>query len=288
MSMIYTREIFKKFQVEVLGAAACHLNKEKEDEIAITYAVKDFEDNQDFMVEWSESKSEICCSCRLFEYNGYLCRHAIVVLQMSGVFSIPFKYILQRWTNAATSRRAICLDEIQSKVRRYNDLCRRAIILGEEGSLSQESYNVALGAIKEALKQCASVNNSAENDSRPSTLPTLAICGSELENQGCATTSKEQANLKMSNSNKASKRVESGKENDANKRRKVPLELEAVNVGTQGSFHEMVLSTSRPTQLLDRVPANFPNVVPTIFTNMTPTQFHNVASTHVHDSRLPR
>ncbi|PSS14534.1 Protein FAR1-RELATED SEQUENCE like [Actinidia chinensis var. chinensis] len=296
MSMIYTREIFKKFQVEVLGAAACHLNKEKEDEIAITYAVKDFEDNQDFMVEWSESKSEICCSCRWFEYNGYLCRHAIVVLQMSGVFSIPFKYILQRWTNAATSRHAISerLDEIQSKVRRYNDLCRRAIILGEEGSLSQESYNIALGAIKEALKQCAGVNNSAENDSRPSTLPTLAICGSELENQGCATTSKEHAtNLQMSNSNKASKRVQSGKEkanndNDGNKRRKVPLELEAVNVGTQDSFREMVLSTLRPTQLLDIVPANFHNVVTTMFSNNTPTQFHNVASTHVHDSRLPR
>ncbi|GAB4835203.1 hypothetical protein Ancab_000112 [Ancistrocladus abbreviatus] len=24
------------------------------------------------------------CSCHLFEYHGYLCRHAIIVLQMSG------------------------------------------------------------------------------------------------------------------------------------------------------------------------------------------------------------
>ncbi|KAF5937194.1 hypothetical protein HYC85_024700 [Camellia sinensis] len=248
MSLVYTHEIFKKFQVEVLGAAACHLNKEKEDEATITYAVTDLEDNQDFIVEWNESKSNICCSCRLFEYNGYLCRHAIVVLQMSGVFSIPFKYILQRWTNAATSRHAISerLDDIQSKVRHYNDLCRRAIILGEEGSLSQESYNIALGAIKEALKQCASVNNSTENDLRLSTSVPLAIHGSEEDNQGSATCKEQTPNLKMTKSNKASKRVESGKEkaNDANKRKKVSFELDNVdNVGTQGGFHQMVFST---------------------------------------------
>ncbi|KAL6976695.1 Protein FAR1-RELATED SEQUENCE 4 [Sarracenia purpurea var. burkii] len=295
MSLVYTHEIFKKFQVEVLGAAACHLKKQKEDETAITYAVKDFEDNQDFTVEWNESKAEICCSCRLFEYNGYLCRHAIVVLQMSGVFSIPFKYILQRWTNAATSRHAISerLDELQSKVRRYNDLCRRAIILGEEGSLSQESYIMALGSIKEGLKQCSSVNNSTENDSTPSTLQTPATCGSE-ENQGFATTSIEQApSLEMIKSNKAANRLESGKEkanndNDANKRRKVPLELETLNVGTQGVFSQMVLSTFKPTQVHDMMPAHLHNVMPTMFNNVASMRFHNAASAHVHDFRLPR
>lgn len=231
-SLVYTHEIFKKFQVEVLGAAACHLKKEKEDESSITYFVKDIEDNQDFIVEWNESKSDISCSCRLFEYNGYLCRHAIVVLQMSGVFNIPFKYILQRWTNAAASRHAISsrLDEVQSKVRRYNDLCRRAIILGEEGSLSQESYKIALGAIKEALRQCACVKNSPCNDSIPSTSMTRPICGTEEENQDCAATSKERApNLKMTKCKKASKRLESGKEkanddNGTNKQRKVSLD----------------------------------------------------------------
>ena len=37
MSLVYTHEIFKKFQVEVLGAAACHLKKEKEDEVLYTH-----------------------------------------------------------------------------------------------------------------------------------------------------------------------------------------------------------------------------------------------------------
>ena len=129
--------------------------------------------------------NQIYCSCRSFEYKGYLCRHAIVVLQMCSVFNIPLKYILQRWSNVALRRLPISqkLDEVQSKVRRYSDLCRRAIILSEEGSLSQESHNLALSAMKEALKQCVSVNNSVENDVRPNTSVIHAVSGVEGHNQ---------------------------------------------------------------------------------------------------------
>lgn len=194
-----------------MGAAACHLKKEEtEDETTTIYTVKDFEDNQNYMVEWNESKSEICCLCRSFEYKGYLCRHAIVVLQMSGVFRIPPKYVLQRWTNAALSRHSISerLDEVQTKVRRYNDLCRRAIILGEEGSLSEESYNIALCAIKEALKQCANLNNSVENCVGPTTLVSI-----EEENHS-ASTSKDVADAHSISANNSSRRVEAGKEKE--------------------------------------------------------------------------
>lgn len=215
LSYIYTHEIFKKFQVEVLGAAACHLKKVKEDEGILTYAIKDFENTQDFIVEWNESKSEICCSCRLFEYRGYLCRHAVVVLQMSGIFAIPGKYILQRWTNSATSRHYIGekLDEAQAKVRRFNDLCRRAIILGEEGSLSRESYNIALDAIKEALKQCSNVNTSVNSDPRSNTSTPLPIAHAEEENHSSQAISRDHiTSLNVNRTNKASKRPDSSKE----------------------------------------------------------------------------
>ncbi|WJZ95735.1 hypothetical protein VitviT2T_014479 [Vitis vinifera] len=296
MSLVYTQEIFKKFQVEVLGAAACHLKKENEDETTVAYTVRDIEDDQNFKVDWNESKSDIYCSCRSFEYKGYLCRHAIVVLQMSGVFRIPSKYILQRWTNAATSRHTISekLDEVQSKVRRYDDLCRRAIILGEEGSLSQESYNIALCAIKEALKQCASLNNSAETDARPNNLVVHAICGSEEENQDSNTISKDKVpNPKLTSTNKIPKRAEARKEkasneNNASKKGKVPLEAEVMSVGTQDNFHQMELSNMRPAQFHNVMPAQFQNMVPAVFQNVMTTPFHNVASTNLHEKRIPR
>jgi len=41
---------------------------------------------------------------------------------------------------------------MQDKVYRCKDLCQREIIFGEEGSLTQESYNIAVGTIKKALQ----------------------------------------------------------------------------------------------------------------------------------------
>ena len=228
LSLIYTHEVFKKFQVEVLGAAACHLKKENEDETSTTYTVKDFEDNQNYMVEWNESKSDIYCLCQSFEFKGYLCRHAIVVLQMSGVFSIPPQYVLQRWTNAAMSKHSIGerLDDVQRKVRRYNDLCRRAIILGEEGSLSQESYTVALCAIKEALKQCASLKNSVENRARPNTSTVGGVCAIDAENHCSNASNYELSDPRVTTANRASGKVGVGKQsaspdNSASKKGKV-------------------------------------------------------------------
>lgn len=295
LSIVYTHEIFKKFQVEVLGAAACHLKIEKEDGNSITYVVKDFESSQDYMVEWNGTQLDICCSCRSFEFKGYLCRHAVVVLQMSGVFTIPFKYVLQRWTNAAASRYPISekMENVQTKTRRFNDLCRRAIILGEEGSISQESYKIALGAIKDALLQCSNANNSAENELRPSTSTSLGIYGTEEEDQGVATVSKEPVpNLNVNKLNKGVKRTESGKEKSnydstAIIKEKVPAQPEVVNIGIDASFHQMELPNTRLLQFHNMMPPHLHGVVPTMFQNVASTQFHNVASAQLQNSRLP-
>ncbi|KAK8499324.1 hypothetical protein V6N12_036973 [Hibiscus sabdariffa] len=298
ISLVYTHEVFKKFQVEVLGAAACHLKKENEDQVSAAYTVKDFEDNQNYMVEWNESKSDIYCSCRSFEYKGYLCRHAIVVLQMSGVFNIPSKYILQRWTNAALRRRRISqkLDEVQSKVRRYNDLCRRAIILSEEGSLSQESYNLALSALKDALQQCVSVNNSVVNEDRSNTLVIHTDSGVERVNQ-CVNVSLEKTpDPAMKNTPKVYQSVEAALErqinvNNATRKGKQVSPAGAANVGSQDGFHQMELSVMRPTTMpMHNVmpPTQLHDMVPTMFTNVASTHFQNVAAAHLHDSRLHR
>lgn len=214
MLLVYSHEIFKKFQVEVLGAAACHLKKENEDGPTVIYAVKDFENNLDYLVEWNAVQSDIYCSCRSFQYKGYLCRHCIVVLQMSGVFTIPFKYVLQRWTNAATSRTPLSekLDEVQAKVRRYNDLCRRAIILGEEGSLSKESYDSAVAAINEALKNCTTVRQpSDQNGVGPNVSPPLAILGVSRADSNVTVPM-----ARVIDTNKGSKRMNLGKEAASN------------------------------------------------------------------------
>lgn len=97
MSMIYTHEVLKKFQVEVLGASACYPPKEKEDGIIKTFKVQDFEKNEGFVVKWHAGTHHISCLCRMFEYCGFLCRHSMSVLQSLGISSVPPYYILKRW-----------------------------------------------------------------------------------------------------------------------------------------------------------------------------------------------
>ncbi|GFQ00871.1 protein far-red impaired response 1 [Phtheirospermum japonicum] len=153
MATIYTNAVFKKFQVEVLGAVACHPKIENED------------NNQVFKVTWDEKTSDTCCTCRFFEYNGFLCRHMMIVLQICGVNSIPEKYILRRWTKdakkkknrEATKRADNC---VESRSERYYDICWRACDLVDEGSLCQESYDVVFTALNEILRKCERISNS--------------------------------------------------------------------------------------------------------------------------------
>ncbi|XP_022853518.1 protein FAR-RED IMPAIRED RESPONSE 1-like isoform X2 [Olea europaea var. sylvestris] len=169
MATRYTHAVFKKFQVEVLGVVACHPKLESEDGLTATFKVQDFEENQDYSVTWNEKTSDVSCTCHLFEYNGFLCRHVMIVLQISGVHSIPDKYILKRWTKDAKSRETMRqLDLGDSRFQLYNDICQRALKLGDEGSISPESYNIAFVAMEKALLKCKSINNSVQGPSSPS------------------------------------------------------------------------------------------------------------------------
>lgn len=195
MVKMYTHAIFKKFQVEVLGVVACHPRKESEDGPTKTFKVQDFEENQDFIVVWNETTSDISCLCRSFEFNGFLCRHVLIVLQMFGLHSIPSQYILTRWTKDAKSgqTRREKSDVIKSRVQRYNDLCWQAFKLGDEGSLSQESYNIVFSALEEALRKCETVNNSIQTVTG-SALPSHGPHDYEEVNQGNATSKTNKKN----------------------------------------------------------------------------------------------
>lgn len=169
MSTMYTDAIFRKFQVEVLGVASCHSQKEGEDEATVIFRVDDLEEHQNFIVALNEPELRVCCLCHSFEYKGFLCRHAILVLQLSGVSRIPSHYILKRWTKDAKLRHTVSAvsKRLNYRVQRFNDLCKLAVKLGEEGSLSPETYQIAFQALEEVLKQCVNVNNSVKGVSEP-------------------------------------------------------------------------------------------------------------------------
>ncbi|XP_058069942.1 protein FAR1-RELATED SEQUENCE 4-like [Magnolia sinica] len=170
---IYTREIFKKFQVEVFGMSACSISFVQLEGAITTYIVKEWEDieklkGKDYRVLWNGSEIRVSCICRLFEFKGFLCRHALVVLLTSGVPKIPSHYILKRWTKEMRNRHVsdecriehACVSDPPKTIgERYNDLCQRFIKFAEEGSLSEESYIIVLYELQKAMQKVADANN---------------------------------------------------------------------------------------------------------------------------------
>ncbi|KAK9275756.1 hypothetical protein L1049_023025 [Liquidambar formosana] len=164
LSKLYTREIFKKFQDEVEMMSSCfsmaqvHANGQ-----IVTYMVKEHEaegslrEARDYEVIYDKAGVEIRCICSCFNFKGYLCRHALCILNYSGMEEIPCQYILSRWRKDL--KRLYVPDlgsnnvDITNPVQWFEHLYRRAIQVVEEGMISQDHYMVAWQAFKESLNK---------------------------------------------------------------------------------------------------------------------------------------
>ncbi|KAL3524650.1 hypothetical protein ACH5RR_013022 [Cinchona calisaya] len=235
VASIYTHAVFKKFQVEVLGAVACIPKRERQEGTTLTFRVQDFEKNQEFIVTFNELNSEVFCVCHMFEYKGFLCRHAMIVLQICGISAIPSQYILKRWTKDAKSRFPVGegSEQLQSRVQRYNELCQQAMKLVEVGSLSQESYNFALRALDDAFGNCVGVNNTNKNLAEVGTSTTPGLLCIEEDDQSRS----------MGKTNKTHKK------NNLTKKRKVNSESDVISVGASDGLQQMEKLSSRPVNL---------------------------------------
>ncbi|KAK7357612.1 hypothetical protein VNO80_16907 [Phaseolus coccineus] len=220
MSTVYTHAIFKKFQVEVLGVAGCQSRIEVGDGTVAKFIVQDYEKDEEFLVTWNEMSSEVSCFCRLFEYKGFLCRHALSVLQRCGCSSVPSHYILKRWMKDAKIKESMAdrTRRIQTRVQRYNDLCKQAIDLSEEGSLSEENYSVVFRALVDALKNCVLVNNS---------------------NNSGAETSNNAYGLREAEENQGPLALKPNKRRNAARKRKAQLEQDVILANAQDSLQQM-------------------------------------------------
>lgn len=163
LSKFYTKEIFEKFQVEVEMMACCvTINQVHTSGHVCTYVVKEHENGgikelRSFEVMYDKATVEVRCVCGGFNLNGYLCRHALSVLNHNGVEEIPFSYILQRWRKDC---KRLYVPDIRSNViditnptQWYEHLHKRAMQVVEAGVVSQDHYMVAWQAFLESLNK---------------------------------------------------------------------------------------------------------------------------------------
>ncbi|KAG6384907.1 hypothetical protein SASPL_153729 [Salvia splendens] len=163
LSKVYTRAIFKRFQLEVEEMYSCFSTTQIHVEGSITiFSVKErvlLEVNRreirDFEVLYNPAASEVRCICSCFNFYGYLCRHALSVLNFNGVEEIPERYILSRWRK---DYKRLCIHDHQAEssdtseqAQWFNQLYRSALQVVEEGAISLDHYKIALRALEESL-----------------------------------------------------------------------------------------------------------------------------------------
>lgn len=171
---LYTRKVFAKFQEELVETFVYTANNIEDDGIISKYRVAKYEhDDKAYIVNLDVSQTKAYCSCQMFEYSGILCRHILTVFTVTNVLTLPLHYILKRWTRNAKAGAG--LDEqnadsqgIETLTLRFNRLCQEAIKYAEEGSISIETYNAALSALREGARKTATVKKNVAKVTPPS------------------------------------------------------------------------------------------------------------------------
>ncbi|XP_044476192.1 protein FAR1-RELATED SEQUENCE 5-like [Mangifera indica] len=95
----YTIAKFKEFQQELAAKIYCGLSSFKKVDSYMEFIVQEdvvvgeTHRRVTFVVRFDESTYDIHCNCRMFEFRGILCRHAIVVLIEKQISHVPDKFM---------------------------------------------------------------------------------------------------------------------------------------------------------------------------------------------------
>ncbi|XP_027340513.1 protein FAR1-RELATED SEQUENCE 6-like [Abrus precatorius] len=170
ISKLYTNEILRIFEREVEGMYSCFSSRQiNVDGPVITYVVQEQvrvegsqRDARDYEVYYNEAEMDVLCICGLFNFKGYLCRHALFILSQNGIKEIPHQYILSRWRKDI--KRSNVYDhncsgvDISNPVHRYDHLYRQIVKVVEEGKKSHDHYRTAVQALENVLNKLHLVN----------------------------------------------------------------------------------------------------------------------------------
>ncbi|PIM99421.1 hypothetical protein CDL12_28091 [Handroanthus impetiginosus] len=129
-----------------------------------TYIVKEdvqVEENRretrDFEVMYNASDADVHCACGLFNFRGYLCRHALGVINQIGLEEIPPQYVLARWRkdikrNYVFTHGSNGID-IKNPVHRYDKLYQCVLKVVEEGRKTHDRYKFTSRSLEEILNK---------------------------------------------------------------------------------------------------------------------------------------
>ncbi|KAK9040419.1 hypothetical protein V6N11_015579 [Hibiscus sabdariffa] len=168
---VYTRKMFLVFQDEIYESLVLAVTSSQDDGLAKIYEVARFdEEHKVCRVGLNIADRIASCSCKMFEFEGILCRHVIAVFKATNIFLLPQHYIMKRWTkNAKEEAEFNALPPVsihgdsRTGKKQYNLLYQEAVKCAEEGMASNHSFEVALNALREARIKIVSAKKNAIN-----------------------------------------------------------------------------------------------------------------------------
>ncbi|KAL1539058.1 hypothetical protein AAHA92_27731 [Salvia divinorum] len=154
---LYTITMFKVFQKELLECYSYVGMKINVEGTISRYMVQKCGNSDERKtVAFNASNLNINCSCKMFEFEGVLCRHALKVLQIMNIRELPSRYVLHRWSKNAKygilrdadsaggpqDFKALMLWSLREEARNYI----------EAGAASLERYKLAFEIMQEGRR----------------------------------------------------------------------------------------------------------------------------------------
>ncbi|KAL8507076.1 hypothetical protein ACS0TY_017819 [Phlomoides rotata] len=213
MSSIYTKKIFLLFQKELQESMTYICTLISETNESKVYMVKQFEPEKPFnrqrRLTYHISSDLISCSCQLFEFEGYPCRHILCWMKVMQVMMLPDKYIIERWTKKAKTvvvfEQLPNLAEGQSFFSRRIALARIAMELVDECSLTEARRIFLMGELKNLMVKAKDIDddsNIGKRHSKSREFTNIVRDPNPIRTKGCGKRIKSSKEKAMSQSSR--------------------------------------------------------------------------------------
>ncbi|CAK8573556.1 unnamed protein product [Lathyrus sativus] len=158
-SVAYTPRAFEVFQQRYEKSLNDLVNLHNKDGSLFEYKVNTFGHARQYSVTFNSLDDTVVCSCMKFDHVGFLCSHALKVLDNRNIKVVPSQYILKRWTKDARlgNSRELKQCKMQDNPKMvvascYKDLCHRLVNLSARASESVEAYQFAAKQLDEVME----------------------------------------------------------------------------------------------------------------------------------------
>ncbi|KAM3397648.1 hypothetical protein P3S68_001161 [Capsicum galapagoense] len=121
------------------------------------------------------SVTQVYCSCKMFEFMGILCTHALKILDILNVKDmIPAYYILKMWTKDIANMHEMDINLVTKDsnpkvevIARYRHLCQTFIQISSEASGSKEGYELAAIFVNELITKLNDIKKRKKSVEEP-------------------------------------------------------------------------------------------------------------------------